>query len=352
VLTRASVDPEPSPGAISSLVEALHRGPAPEDRTRWLTRALRQKTGDVDTHPSLSDRLAALGVDAEVVAAGDGPGFMRAGDFYFDAAWPAFEARLGALWIREARAPWRHRHAGAAHARKRLAELGALGATEPLTPAQSWEQVLIELELESATGDRVVPRLLSFVERVPDHGRARYTLGGTLLERDDPDGVEHVLWACERDPEARGPGYEQLARFYERDGRAQEAEEYRRRSWAAAGEERRYIEPRDELLPHDLSSEEVQALRQHLSALPGVTAVYVARKAVRQLPEKPHYIIGVVLTFPWFWKRSLAEARPLLSRALQESALRGSWQVLCGKLDTPYAWRKLKRVAGAELLRS
>jgi hypothetical protein len=163
--------------------------------------------------------------------------------------------------------------------------------------------------------------------------------------------------ACEHDPDVRGPGYELVSRFYEREGRTEEAETYRQRSWAAteafelAGEERRFVTRSDRLLPHALNPDEVQALRQQLSELPAVTAVYIARQDVRHLAEKPHYIVGVQFTLKWWWRHSVAQTRAHVSRVLQGGPLRGSWSVLCGRGDQPHAWGKLKRVPGAELMR-
>ena len=45
-------------------IPTLRVGPIKADEDRWLEQALRRKTGHADTHPSLSDRLAAPGVSA------------------------------------------------------------------------------------------------------------------------------------------------------------------------------------------------------------------------------------------------------------------------------------------------
>jgi hypothetical protein len=192
---------------------------------------------------------------------------------------------------------------------------------------------------------------------VPDHEQARYALGSVLLERDDPSGVEHIAWVCEREPEARIQGYDMLSRFCERHGRYEEAEAYMRQAWAAADlielaiAERQMVEVRDQLLPHGLTPDEVQRLRQALERVPGVKAAYIARKDVHHLPEKPYYIVAVEMRLRWYWKHTAAQGRPVIGQALQAQSLRGPWRVFCGRLDYPYVWRKIKRVPGAELLR-
>jgi Zn-dependent protease with chaperone function len=356
VLAQAKADPEPPAGIMGSMAPALRAGPIPADARRWLEQALRRRTSHTDSHPSLADRLAALGVTAEpVLAQGQAAGSLSAAEFHFGKTLPALESQLSALWVREVRRAWHQRHEQAARARQQLAELTTTAAVRPLRTAEEWDVVQRELELDGAGG--ALPRLWAFVQRVPDHEQARYALGSVLLERDDPSGVEHIAWVCEREPEARIQGYDMLSRFCERHGRYEEAEAYMRQAWVAADlielalAERQMVEVRDQLLPHGLTPDEVQRLRQALERVPVVKAAYIARKDVHHLPEKPYYIVAVEMRLRWYWKHTAAQGRPVIGQALQALSLRGPWRVLCGRLDYPYVWRKIKRVPGAELLR-
>jgi len=356
VLAHAQRDPEPPTGIMGSMAAALRAGATPADERRWLEQALRRKTGHTDSHPSLSDRFAALGVTAEpVLAQAKAPGSISAAEFHFGGTLPALESQVSALWAREVRRAWHQRHEQAARAQRQLAELATTEAARPLTTAEEWEGAQRELELDGAGA--ALSRLWAFVQRVPNHAQARYALGTVLLERDDPSGVEHIAWACEREPEARIQGYDLLSRFCERHGRYEEAEAYMREAWAAADlielarAERRGVEVRDQLLPHGLTPDEVQRLRQALEQVPVVKAAYIARKEVHHLPEKPYYIVAVEMRLRWYWKHTAAHGRPLIGQALQALSLRGPWRVFCGRLDYPYVWRKIKRLPGADLLR-
>src|SRR5438094_72030 len=119
VLARAQIDPEPPTGVMGSLAVALRAGPTPSDERRWLEQALRRRTDHGDTHPSLSDRLAALRVSAQpALALGREGGSLSAAEFHFGETLPELQSRLGALWAREVRSAWQRRHQLAAHARR------------------------------------------------------------------------------------------------------------------------------------------------------------------------------------------------------------------------------------------
>src|SRR5437867_2367696 len=218
-----------------------------------------------------------------------------------------------------------------------------------------WEQAQLELDLNGAEG--ALPRLRALVERAPDHHQARYALGSVLLEGDDPSGVQHIAWVCEREPAARVSGYELVSRFYERHGREREAEEYQRRAWAAADlwelalAERRGVDARDRLLPHALTPEEVRGLRQQLEQIPLLKAAYIARKDVRHIAEQPYHVVAVELRLRSYWAHAPAQRRQLIGPALQALPLRGPWCLFCGRLDSRHVWAKIKQVPGAELLR-
>src|SRR5439155_650545 len=101
---RAQIDPEPPTGVMGSLAVALRAGPTPSDERRWLEQALRRRTDHGDTHPSLSDRLAALRVSAQpALALGREGGSLSAAEFHFGETLPELQSRLGALWAREVR---------------------------------------------------------------------------------------------------------------------------------------------------------------------------------------------------------------------------------------------------------
>jgi len=356
VLARAQIDPEPPTGVMGSLAVALRAGPTPSDERRWLEQALRRRTDHGDTHPSLSDRLAALRVSAQpALALGREGGSLSAAEFHFGETLPELQSRLGALWAREVRSAWQRRHQLAAQAQQRLAELATAASERPLTPGEEWEQAQLELDLNGAEG--ALPRLRALVERAPDHHQARYALGSVLLEGDDPSGVQHIAWVCEREPAARVSGYELVSRFYERHGREREAEEYQRRAWAAADlwelalAERRGVDARDRLLPHALTPEEVRGLRQQLEQIPLLKAAYIARKDVRHIAEQPYYVVAVELRLRSYWAHAPAQRRQLIGPALQALPLRGPWCLFCGRLDSRHVWAKIKQVPGAELLR-
>ena len=182
LLAQAKVEPEPPASGFGSLVAALRVGPNKADEDRWLEQALRRKTGHADTHPSLSDRLAAPGVSASREPGALAPGWggergsPSAAEFYFGETLPELESHLASCGRGRFAPPASSATRGAARARQRLAEVATAAAAQPLTPAHVWGQTRLELDVESA--EAALPRLRAFLDRVPDHAPARRHLGG------------------------------------------------------------------------------------------------------------------------------------------------------------------------------
>jgi Zn-dependent protease with chaperone function len=356
VFGKADAEPQPPAGVLGSLAVALRAGPAAPDERRWLSDALSRKTGHDDTHPSLSDRLAALGVRASAaLERGAAAGQPNAAEHYFGDTLPRVVRAVEQSWTAAVHAAWQERNRFATQARQRLAELDGRATSHPLTVGQAWERIRLTLDLDGE--EAALPRLRELVEQAPDHAAASYTLGRLLLDRDDPSGVPHIERAVEREPGARPDGYLTISRFYERQGRERDADDYRRRAWAQgdlmelAGAERKDVTANDRLVPHELSPEQVREVRAQLERIPEVKVAYVVRKEVQHLPEQPFFVVGVELRLAWYKFQSTSKEQQIVERVAEAVPLPGQLLVLALNSHRAKIRRKLKRVPGAELLR-
>ena len=83
---------------LEDIAAVMKRGFVADDGTRWLGEALAERTGTTDTHPSLRDRLRALGVAADTP-----PALAEtAADRLLGDAYPALLAELGMSAILQA----------------------------------------------------------------------------------------------------------------------------------------------------------------------------------------------------------------------------------------------------------
>ena len=191
----------------------------------------------------------------------------------------------------------------------------------------------------------------------PDHAAANFALGEILLDALDESGVQHIERAVTRDPAARAQGYQRIWAFYEAAGRSAEAAAYQRRAWEQgdlldrAAPERQDVSGGDSLLPHELSEAKLLPIRAVLAATEDVGEAYIVRKAVTHMPEVPLYIVGVKMRLPWYRYRSVSKEQRLISRLVKELPVPGQWLVVALNDHTAKIRRKMRRVAGAQLVR-
>jgi Zn-dependent protease with chaperone function len=353
---RAAGLPEPPTGVFQSLRDTVRAPCAVEDGRRWLGAALNRRTGNEDTHPSLSDRLKALGVAPPapdtVLRGVAGPG---AADHYLGAGLPDLANRVEALWREAVQPGWRAKHQADARGRARLTELEAKAAAGPLALPEAAERA--DLVLGLLGEEAAIEPLRAVLQLEPDHAAANYALGELLLDRHDESGVQHIERAVTRDPSARAQGYQRIWAFYEEGGRATEAADYRRRAWQQgdllemALPERQNVSGRDSFLPHELSEAELVPIRAAVAAAEDVAEAYLVRKAVTHMPEVPLYVLGVTMRLPWYRYRSQTKEHDLVERLAKEVPLPGQWFVVALNDHTVKIRKKMKKIAGAQLVR-
>ena len=103
---RVEAEPEPQSAPDSEMQLAFRTSIDASQSQQWLDLRLKARTGSDDTHPSLSDRLAALGEGPHV----DSALTTRAANAFFGGALLGFIARLDSEWKESIAASWRERH--------------------------------------------------------------------------------------------------------------------------------------------------------------------------------------------------------------------------------------------------
>ncbi|HEV2706529.1 MAG TPA: M48 family metallopeptidase [Pyrinomonadaceae bacterium] len=237
VFKEADTQPRPVSGAFANLSQVL-RGPVPEESaTDFVRRALHEKTGHSDTHPSLADRLAALNYPPQSASSAS-PDWVENLSFepLAETAAQRFlgadaEARLAAqfdeVWQRGISDSWRQRHRYVVESRERMAELAEKARTSELTPNERYK--LGELTAEFGEAEDAIPLLRSVPKPNPNYASANFLLGQLLLQRDDDSGMAHIEEALERDKEFAVHGYAILYSYLLRMGRPAEAQRYKAR---------------------------------------------------------------------------------------------------------------------------
>ena len=314
---RARTQGHPPVQLHADLARAL-RDPRPCDPGRLLALAARAADPD-DTHPTLPQRLEAIGAVAALRKARD----ASAAHELLGGRLPGIERHLNAQWRDDVRAHWRERFDGAAGDRARLAELearGTLAPNESLEHARLVEALRVDFD--------AVPLYERVLAALPDSAIAHYRAGLLRLRRGEgAAGVAHLRQAMTRDPGAIRPLLADLERF-ERDPDLDVA------TAAALAGLRATFAPRalaldardavageDQFLAHDLDGAALGRLASALASNARVHCAWLVRKRMDLAEEPSHYVVLVD------WRGSVASEAAGLKRLSEAFDLPGSHTV-------------------------
>lgn len=304
----------------AALARAL-REPRAFDPGRLLALAARDADPD-DTHPTLPQRLEAIGVAAVLRPSSQ----TSAAEALLGERLPVIERHLDTQWRDDIRARWRERYEGAANDRARLAELEARGT---LQPEEALEHARLVESLR--TGFDAVPLYERALAALPDSALAHYRVGLSRLRRGEgAAGVEHLRTAMTRDPGAIRPVLSDVERI-ERDPDIDDDTAARLSELRAAFAPRaRALDARDavagedEFLAHDLDDEALGRLVAVLARSPRVACAWLVRKRMNLAEEPSHYVLLLD------WRGSVASEVAGLKQLSDAFDLPGSHTVFTG----------------------
>jgi Zn-dependent protease with chaperone function len=279
-----------STGFASQMVESMRTPMDPEFMGRAVAFSAAQATDYTDTHPSLSDRLAAIGetVPTQLPSMAE-PSALEA---LFGVNLPRLQAEFE-TYFGKLIAPALEKLALQRLAMtQRVRELEKNAAT-----LDENEQVVLEfLRIRLAAPEDPIPAYRELLGRFPASGDALYLLGSALLEEDEEEGVALVQAAAEKEPRLGDDVRGDLAGFYARRGEAErfealreEALEAQDRASIAEGAEGLSIQ--DELLPPEFSPLEEKELGEFFDKLKGLGVAYAVRKRMPGTGENRVYLV-------------------------------------------------------------
>ena len=327
----------------------------------WLGSALQRQALDDDTHPSLGERLAALGIDATrgepaaLAAQLMPPMRASAAEHYLGDRATAMLATLEQSWRETMKDPWGQRHTELRTRRARAtALLDRERAGSPLEPHELWElaNAIVELEDDRAA----TPYLRRTVEGMPRNAAAHFLLGRALLAANDGAGVEHIRTAVSLDAELGPAGASALRYWFAEHGdragveSAQIEQQENEAQLRLAAAERETVTKDSTFVPAQLPPQDVEGMRAIAAAQPRISRMWVVRRVTRYLPDKP---MIVVLVMPRGWRlgswgaRDTKLAQAVLSAIELTDPAHVTVYVLTGQIA--WLWKKLRAVAGAEM---
>lgn len=322
----------------------------PEELSSWQLAALTAKTSYADTHPSLTDRLRALGAEPEFVP----PRADESAAHLLGAERATLEALLDEQWRVRAAPAWKRAHDQAQKGRARLGELRAEAAQGELAVAKALELAALEEHMGAGAAAALSMRR-ELVARAPDSAPARFALARQLLQIGDGEGAALMQAVMAEEPEAQPGGAELLRSYFLRRGDSASARQWHERhlsyarTLALAQQERAHFRLTDGLAPHQLCAEVRARLVEQLKAIPDVQRAYLVRKLTQHLPEKPCYVLGFETGSRWSLAHR-ARSKAALQSIRARATFPGFTVVVNLEASSPRFAIKLRRVEGARIL--
>lgn len=311
------------PGYYSEMAASLNAGVQSEDSSRWLQAALEAETVSWDTHPSLKDRLSALGQTPQLPA----PTTESAAETYFGDQLSQLLERLNAEWREKNEVRWKQQHEHFRDMDQELSELNLRAATTNLTAEDAYRRAYLIHSMESS--EAALPFYREALSLDQDHPDANYSVGRILMEENSEEGIPYLERAMDLDETCVPDSCQLLYSYYTDKGDVVAAERYSRRAtalarvYANANAERSQASFVDRFMSHDLPDQDVEQLRRELARNGRIREAYLVRKEVKYKPEKPLYALGLVFDQPRF-KRSDGDSK--FTKQLP-ATLKTEWQL-------------------------
>jgi Zn-dependent protease with chaperone function len=320
-LDRQARDSETPPtDVVTQMLAALRQPLDPQAAQVWLGLILGEATDTDDTHPCLSDRLAAVGYPTPKSWTPQ-PILQTAAEYYFSDRLTDLAIELDIRWYESRKDAWLEQFQQAQYQREYLDTLNLQATQTPLTLSEA----TIQADLTTILHGELIalPLWQEILALSPHHPQANYQVGKALVNRGHYSGCAYLEQAIALDADLVIPSCEELYRFHTFQGDAASAEIYLDwrqqhlpKQWRSKLE--RNIKDTDKFIPHDLDSNLVTEIRQKLVNYPAIDRAYLVCKPMQVFQDRPLYVLGIKIANNNPASRQHSQADASLERDLCE----------------------------------
>jgi len=304
---RSGAEPTPPDTAVSEFARHVqHRTLDPTQYGGLLSKLISRKTNLSDTHPSLPDRLSALGARMELSLPGD----TRAADEWLGSMIGPILTEFDLQWRQANEEVWKEQFARRERMTMRMAELDQIDHAKQ-TREEQWEFIWLSEQLRPDFDP--VPSYERYKADHPTDRAADLAIGRLLLHRNNEIGLQHLERAAD-EFHLVNAACEYALRYAENNNDIQLVEKWKRRAEQhydlelLSRQEQTLLSAQDRLKRTSLSDEALATLRQQLQVIPEVESVWICEKDIKILPARPVYVLS-------------AQPRRLLSESKREAVL-------------------------------
>lgn len=299
IYKQVAKSPQPLAERSKLWQRSLHKLMDEATRVRYLDIARKRRTDHLDTHPALSDRLRAIGFEADEASARNLlPPKHSAAEIWLGTTLFEIQTEFDQKWQSDAAERWQERHRYLAECAE---QLGKLSALQTLSTDERWDIIRLNTELDPDFEQ--LPLLNELLQLVHDHASALYRRGMLLLERDDEAGIADLENLMKKDASATLVASEAAWRFY-LERKPELAEEYRQR-WIARSEYENRVSAEFRTMPadatldaHDLDSEMEGSIRKiALAHGKYIRRAYLLRRVLKSDNNLHDYVLAFETKF-------------------------------------------------------
>jgi Zn-dependent protease with chaperone function len=289
------------PKPYSSLQNVL-KGSLEEDLAQyWLKRSLLQPTDTADTHPSLQDRLKALGETPQLPT--KTPEKNAASYFlqdYLDTVLQHFDGQ----WQQNVAQRWQARFEFGQQAKERLQVLESQAS---LTADELWERAKLYEEVATSSA-LTVEAYQQVMQQDPTRAdAAQFAVGRLMLQQSQAEGVALLQELLSKNAHWTIEICNVLANYAHEQGEFAQAKAYQAQMnerialEVAARAERSDINVKDKLIEHALNNVQIHEIILQLEPwIQKIKRVYLVQKQLQYFPEHAFYVLAVQHRFQLF----------------------------------------------------
>jgi len=181
----------------------------------WRDEAMRMPSSWLDTHPSLSERLASVREEPRL-----GEAVRSAGEELFGSAWPALLAEFNSQWYKKSQSDWTIDHLRYKHVLRPLLDADKTASAH----WQAEKRLLRAKALRALDPPEGLAELRSLSAEIPQHAGIAFAYGAALLNENDHVGVEILERVAKDNVAFRAPAYSRLLAYQEREGDGEQIE--------------------------------------------------------------------------------------------------------------------------------
>lgn len=289
----------PSKNVLSRMLNSL-LGVDRERANEHLTLAVSGGTTYNDSHPSLADRLKAIGYWTD----GSTPKLPpenkeTAAEVFLGPAVDEYIAHFESDWDENIASQWEARRSAIQESLKRLDELKERANAEDLSPEELLEQAALLENHGDPDGCRTL--IESGLEKHPENVLLKFNYGCLLLSKNDEEGLTILDKIISGEPTFRVAASEAAFEYLNAKGRADEAAVFARHledhqeNVQKANEERQSAYADANYLPHELPDETVALVPQKLRYYEEILSMYLVKKDVEYFPEVPFHVLFIII---------------------------------------------------------